>query len=389
MCDSDNRGVLREKSRGIFLNINNIIVYNKRTNSTTYHESNSMMDNIDFSKYLINGYLPCGIDDGHSEIKVVLPGNVKFTFPSLAKAGEAKFVSLGGKTQNVHEYSTDDGPYVIGPIDKADPTSFLQYPTSALNRVLVTHALRLSNIPSHIRLRIGSGLPIRRYYKGKEINKPLIKGKIANLAREDVFGKDGYRPPKIAKHDVISEAVGAWMDYVIENNDGKFLVNTDKVEEKTAIVDIGGETTDIAVIKDWDLDWDKASTIDNLGMINIKQSVRDAVYTEFEVDINQQQLDKALETNKINLWNNDYDIGEIIEGNIKNVANSICTEIQSRLKAGADIRNVLFVGGTVSKIGKYLEGLYPQQRIVPNPQYCNAMGFYKYASISLASSSHK
>lgn len=334
-----------------------------------------------------NNILCLGVDDGYAETNIALPDGTCIRVPSQARAGEQSQISIDGKESTVYAYSTEEGPFVTGELDFSDTTEFDDYPVSPMNRVIVSHALRVAGIAPITQLYVCSGLPVKKFYRKDKPNKRLIKSKMANLLRNDVAASDGIGLPKIVKHDVVSEGIGAWIDYVIERKeDGTLVPNKDKINQRVAVIDIGGRTTDIAVIRRWNLDISRSSTIDGAGMLSVQQSISEEIYDEIEVELTNAQITEAISQKEITIWGKKHDVSSEIDKSLKTVVESIKCEVRRRLKKGADLDVVLIVGGTVNEIGKYISDWFPNQVIVENPGFANAMGFQKYAQFVLSKS---
>lgn len=324
-----------------------------------------------------------GVDDGFSETKIVAGGQC-VRIPSQAKAGEVKEVSLEGGKSSVYAYQTEEGIYSVGALREFDSTQNDDYPTSAMNRVLVAHALRTAGIPGDSKLVIASGLPLKRYYKGDKPNVAYIKEKTANLMKNDVVAVDGSPLPEVVEHQVISEGVAAWMDIVLQRNSDDVLVkNEDLFHKRMAIIDIGGRTTDIAVIKASKLEVERCSTI-QVGMLAIREIVAEAIAERFDTEPTDEMLNKAMETKTIRLWGEDQPIADLFANAKKTVATRIQSECKRRLSSAADIDEVVFVGGTVEELGTLINGWFRNQRVGDNPGFANASGMQKFAEYMMA-----
>ena len=76
--------------------------------------------------------------------------------------------------------------------------------------------------------------------------------------------------PRIVSVDVVPEAVAAWFDFVIGRD---LQLNSQRYAEYTAVVDNGGRTTDVAVVKDGEVDLRQSGTLD-VGTLELGGVVR-------------------------------------------------------------------------------------------------------------------
>lgn len=325
-----------------------------------------------------------GIDDGYAETKIVLSNGDSFRIPSQAKAGEMNQISINGSDTTVFPYSTPDGNYIIGDIRESDSTAFDDYPLSALNRVIVSHAISQSTIDPASGLVICTGLPIKKFYISGRVNANFVKQKMLNLLKNDVVSLGGKKLPKIIKHEVISEGIAAWMDIVIQrNSSGKLIIEKSIAAERIAIIDIGGRTTDIAVIQNGNLDTSRSSTI-NVGMLAVMDSVAESITNRFEISPSVEQMNNVISKKTIRLWGQEECVADLVEIAQKSVLARIESEAKRCLGNAADLDRVFFVGGTVEEVKAHLGHWFRNQIIGTEPGYANARGMQKYAEFIMS-----
>lgn len=330
--------------------------------------------------------LVAGIDDGFDETKIVLGDGTAFRMPSRAKAGDMNRIDISGRGGgNVHGYITSEGRFVVGPdIDRADATASDEYPVSAMNRAIVTHALRCAEVPGGAQVMACSGLPVKKFYRRHEMNTAFVNAKTENLLKNDIRAVDGAALPQIVRHEVVSEGIAAWMDYILERGeDGRLVVNDAHQRQRIGIVDIGGRTTDIAVIREWQLDTDRSSTVE-VGMIMVRETVREAIADAYDYEPADEALADAMTSGEITLWGRRENVSELVSSAVETAVNRIRSETKRRLGNGADLDQVVFVGGTVVALAEHLKGWFPNQVIGTDPSFANARGMAKFAEFLLA-----
>lgn len=328
-----------------------------------------------------DNFIFVGEDDGYAECKQVTSLGDTFRQPSQAKAGEVSAISLSSKQSRSFGYRTDDGPYVAGEIRNPDATAFDDYPFSAMNRVVVAHTLRQSGIDANAKIVMCSGLPLKKYYVGTKLNKDYIGRKRDNLLRNDVVAVDGTPIPKIFKHYIGCEGILAWIDLVIHRNaDGILEMDRDRAESRIAIVDIGGRTTDIALIDCGELDMEKSTTIEQ-GMLSIKQQLSEQIHAKFNAQVNMGALNKAIESGKVKLFGDDVDVSDLIRQAKQTTLSRIEAETKRLLNNASDIDQVVFVGGTAAAASDLIDGWFRNQIIGDDPAFANARGACKNAEL--------
>jgi len=323
-----------------------------------------------------------GVDDGFSETKIVLPNGKKFKISSRARAGGSGSISIGSESSSSGKcYSTPDGEYFAGVIERADSTAFDDYPISTMNRVVVINALINMGLNHEDMIDICTGLPLKRYYKRGGVNEALVEKKIANLMKNDVVPMGSDTAPKIVSHHVLSEGIAAWIDQIVERKDGELVINEDLASERVGIIDIGGQTTDIAVIKDWDVDISRSSTI-KAGALLVEKMAAEYIYEEFSVEATWEQINSVLSTGKIEIFGQEKDVKDIAMQASMDVIRRIESEVRSNINSGADLKKIIFVGGGAIKFKPMLENWFPHAIFADDAAFANARGMQKYAELN-------
>jgi plasmid segregation protein ParM len=171
------------------------------------------------------------------------------------------------------------------------------------------------------------------------------------------------------------------MDVVLyRNKDGKIVVNKEQAAKAMAVIDIGGRTTDVAVIQNGNLDISRSSTI-NVGMLSVQEMVKEAIIGKFDVTPTIEQLNTALSEKKIKLWGKWEPVADLVLSAQKTILSRIESECKRCIGNGADLDQVVFVGGTVAEVEGLLQGWFRNQHIGFEPGYANARGMQKYAEM--------
>lgn len=337
-----------------------------------------------------------GQDDGHDTIKTCF-GYDQATnsylygyHKSRAVEGLQQILSVGDKTGVAYEtegkqFTVANGQALIRTLD----TRVLDYPTSDLNRILVNHALadcKLAGAP----LYLVTGLPVDQYYSGREPNKDLIGKKITSLAKPVKRIGNGAGLATIAKQGVVSEAIAAFYDALI-NHDGSFDSEIEALISRrpVAVVDLGGKTLDIAVVvENVGGVYGERSGTENLGVLGLITKVGATLKAEFKLnnDPPASYVEEAFRTKKYDLFGETRDVSNIIEQACKDYLAGVRNFFLTKVGDGSDLGAVLFVGGGTALLRLALgdeafSSVYKGKRLVADePEYANARGMWKYAT---------
>jgi len=313
-----------------------------------------------------------GVDDGYAAIKVAwMNGNGMETrvFPSRAVSGLHGVTDMAGEA--VGGYRTQGQSFTVGieGLPNIIDTRFDDYPTSDLNRVLVHHALSTSGFAGQS-CRLATGLPFTDFYR----DPARRDAKIASLAKsvETISGADSVH---ITQQSVFPEAAIAWIDITVDD-EGNLVGDLDA---PVAIVDIGGRTTDIAImLPGRQIDQDRSGT-EQLGVLDVHQQIRDrASHSDrFGVPISAAAAERGIRSRVLRLWGKDQDISDLVDSAIDDLTRRVVQVTQQRIGRGQDLDRVIVIGGGGALLRDAF-GEYPNFEIPPNPEFANARGMFKY-----------
>lgn len=311
-----------------------------------------------------------GVDDGFAAIKVVYRnghGLEQHQFPSRAMYGLDGATDMSGAS--VGGYSADGQDFTVGVAGLTDPieTRFDDYSTSPLNRVLVHHALHASGLGGRA-CRVASGLPFTTFY-----NEPERRKSKTDSLHQQVTKAGGAELASIGQQSVFPQGAIAWIDTAISDT-GEVVAALDA---PVAIVDIGGNTTDIAVMLDGQLIDRERSGTEELGVLHLADTLKQMIQQSLKVKATDAAIDAALRTRTLRLWGEDQDIGELVDNAVKAMSSRIAGAVSRRVGDGSDLEKILMVGGGAALMSEGLQ-TYPHLSVVDHPAFANARGMWKY-----------
>ena len=320
--------------------------------------------------------LAVGIDDGYAMTKIALATGQLLAVRSCGRIGGAQVTSVNGAETGIAEYASEGQRIAVG-VPAGDPTTFDEYPFSPLNRAIVQHALLAAGLSGRS-LHAVSGLPVARFYHADgQRRDEVIARKTASL-KIGVEPLDGRAPAGIASHDVIPEALAAWYDHVILEEEASVRLDEDRVKAPLAIVDIGGRTTDFVVVADEKL-WHQSSGSITCGLLDLRRQVADVICATHDLEsISDGAIDQALAEGRVRLFGKTQDVAVLVRDARQQLIARIEQETQRRLGRGAELERVLFVGGGSVVLADAIRDWFPNQTIAAHPAFANARGMLKY-----------
>ena len=321
------------------------------------------------------------IDDGYAQTKLVGANpnggpEIRKTFRTSVRSGRYGLNALGGGA--IGGYRTIEGEeFTVSDLIESENTQFDGFHTSTLNRVLIAHALAHSGYGG-MDVELITGLPVADYFVGDgSIDVEKIDAKRKNL-QLGVSSLSGSPLANIKTVEVGCQAVSAWLDYML----GDDLQYRREVEGKVAVVDIGGRTTDIALVVSENgspmIDHSKSGT-NNVGVLDVYKALTELLRTKFKIrdDIPLSILDTAVRTSKIKLFGKSVEIDDLVTDALKDVQGKIQREIDRRIGSAATLNAVVFVGGG-SALLNTIAGSLANGVLAEDPEFANARGLLKY-----------
>ncbi len=325
------------------------------------------------------------IDDGYDQTKVYTESG-GFVMPTLFSFSKRQTANLGvAELGHEGHYQIDDLIYSVGDVREPQDTRYDEFPYSPANLAVAIHAVRRAGVEA-ADLNVVTGLPVNRYYTSAgEVREESLKKKVQAWRREvrylPVNGHDADAVvPKFVGVQVISEAVGAWFDFVV-GDDGELC--EDLVQRQVAVVDIGGRTTDIAVVENAEVVMENSGTTDH-GVLDIYAGIERRLKDELNLptDIPRQRIVSAVASGVLQLGPREHDIRALLDEERRLLAERVRTFVQTRIGSEAlFIDKVLFVGGGAQVLKRELQGMYPQMGIPVEPHFANARGMYKFGQM--------
>jgi plasmid segregation protein ParM len=324
-----------------------------------------------------------GLDDGYAYTKVALADGRLVSIPSRARMGAAGVTWIREKEQRIFEYETSGTVYSVGAVN-GEPTQFDEYPGSALNRVIVQHALQVSGLSGRS-LHMVTGLPVCAFYRndGQQRRKAIqAKREGLKLTVEPIIARQSSQrqalKASIAFHEVIPEALAAWYDYVIVTLDDGVTLDADRLKAPIAIVDIGGRTTDYVVVQDQGVVHGSSGSL-NRGMLNVTRRVANLVQERFDLtELGEQSISRAVDTHRLRLHGKDHDVSDMVINARRELVERLYAEARRKLGLGVELNRVLFVGGGSAALSSDIADWFPNQIIADHPAFANARGMLKY-----------
>lgn len=337
----------------------------------------------------MNKMIFAGVDDGYACIKVAVKEDRESPIKTRMFGSQIKKLTVhtgeGKPPDNVYE---SEGQTYTVLEEGGDDTRFPDYQTSDFNRVLVHHGLYMAGAEGQD-VYLTTGLPPGMFFRRGGKNDKLIAEKSLSMSKPVRVSNGSKRLIKVAHSSVSPEAVAAVIDW--STNDD--LTQKEDFRGKLmAVVDIGGNTTDVVVVdcRGGQLAINPEKTVsEKIGLLRAKDEILDLL-VQHEVardpgDV--RALDTMFQTRMVKLGGKFIDIGNFIDEAVERVGEGIVRAVGTKLGSGAEFDQIFLVGGGAEVFRRNFRF---ENLVVPHePQFANARGMLKLSFLSAERKSEK
>ncbi|MCJ7841674.1 ParM/StbA family protein [Lederbergia sp. NSJ-179] len=244
-----------------------------------------------------------------------------------------------------------------------DQTLVMLLSTLALDAVREENAAVFPRVKNVVdaNYTLGTGLPLREVKEGKDAGyRSKLTGSVHQVEFLVTPKYQGLKVNiKFNEVKVYPEGFAAFINLVMDNN--LKVINKDLIDKRILIQDIGGLSTDIAVIRNRNVDDDKAQGF-NLGVSESLEAIREEIRSKHGVELDSRRDVVDIITRK----NNRNHI--LVKGNrtsVHDITDRILLELakkQYRLLRNTWLKNsqteiCYFVGGGSIVLKDYLKSL--------------------------------
>ncbi|MFP7298487.1 hypothetical protein [Neobacillus niacini] len=244
-----------------------------------------------------------------------------------------------------------------------DQTLILLFTTLALDAVKEgnNHNFRKTKNIIDANYTLGTGLPLREVKEGKDAG---YRSKlIGSVHQVEFLVTPKYQGLKVnIKFDEIKvypEGFAAYINLVMDNNSK--IINKDLIDKRILIQDIGGLSTDIAVIKNRNVDDDKAQGF-NLGVSESLEEIREEIRKKHGVELDSRRdvveiITKKNDRNHIMVKGSRTSVHDITDRILLDLAKKQYRLLRNVWSKNSQTEICYFVGGGATVLKDYLKTL--------------------------------
>ena len=231
-------------------------------------------------------------------------------------------------------------------------------------------------------VNMATGIPLNLFYDDdRGVNEKNKERKKKAWCKMPVFvgSATSFTPVEIDVNplEVVPEAFAGWFGirYELDGSD-----NFQDLSSPVGVVDIGGRTTDVAVINP-DLGVEpKYTETFRIGHLDIYKELKNILKEQFTIsDYDVRVLDKAVRTKEINILGEKKYIEKEVNLAIKRISNKIMRAVDVKF-SDVELPIIAYIGGGSETLRGELS--MDEKNFIPDrPQFANARGYLKFMKI--------
>lgn len=208
---------------------------------------------------------------------------------------------------------------------------------------------------------LGTGLPLREVKEGRDVGyRSQLLGSVHQV---EFLVTPKYQGLKVnIKFDevkVYPEGFAAFINLVMDNNLN--IINKELIDKQILIQDIGGLSTDVAVIKNRKVDDDKAQGF-NLGVSESLDAIREEIYARHGVQLDSRLdvvdiITKKNDRNHIMVRGSRTSVHDIVDRILLDLAKKQYRHLRNIWQRNSQTEICYFIGGGSIVLKDYLKTL--------------------------------
>ncbi len=208
---------------------------------------------------------------------------------------------------------------------------------------------------------LGTGLPLREVKEGKDAGyRSKLMGSVHQVEFLVTPKYQGLKVNiKFGEVKVYPEGFAAYINLVIDNQ--LKIINKDLIDKRIIIQDIGGLSTDIAVIKNRNVDDDKAQGF-NLGVSESLEAIREEIRSKHGVELDSRRdvveiITKKNDRNHIMVKGSRTSVHDITDRILLDLAKKQYRLLRNVWQKNSQTEICYFVGGGAAVLKEYIKTL--------------------------------
>ena len=326
-------------------------------------------------------------DIGNNTTKAILSNGTTVAYPSVIGYPErllyqGSVITNGTQVSTVQtiELATERGNRFIGDLaiqqskQKWSPQGRHREQTNTVKLLLLA---ALSELNVRGKIRLVTGLPVSDYTEAQ-------RNELAQeLQGQHTIARTGRDPVQveIVDVDLKPQPLGTFYRQMFALQNGKAkVINQDLRKLKVGVLDIGGYTTDFALINAMRYQNSHSGSIET-GMNHLYDLLVDKIRELHGIGLSRAEAEAAFKSGHLRIRGQKVKIAELAEQLLEVLAMAIRQRAVDLWSDGGTIDLIYVTGGGAVALGPYLTTTYPQLEIVERSHLANVEGFLYFGHI--------
>jgi len=218
-------------------------------------------------------------------------------------------------------------------------------------------------------MTIITGLPVKFFRQDKDQLRARLLGE--HHAQREGRNAQTFRVTTVV---VIPEPFGTVSSEVL-NSRGE-IIDQQLANGEVGIIDVGGKTTNLLCVERLAEISHETKSVD-LGGWDVVRQIDDYLSDNYpDLELRDHQIAETLKTRTTKYYGQPVDLGPTIDAIVTPMADQILGKAEEIWNV-ANLDAILITGGGALLLGPYLQRHFRHARIVDNPVYANAIGYWK------------
>jgi len=315
-----------------------------------------------------------GMDIGYSDTKAIC-GDRRVTFPSVVGTPDkARFSVNGAGAQDI--ILTEPANVAVGDAAVIQSRHLMRredrgWIESDEWYTLALAALTELTTGTVAELTVVTGLPVAFYTDKEKV--------VQRLMGEHRAARDGRRAQVFKVHTarVVPQPFGALLALTL-NDSGK-VADPDLANGTVGVVDVGGKTCNLLSVHKLSEVGRETSSV-SAGAWDVARAVERWLAENYpNLELRAHQVMNAIKTRHVKYFGEVIDLGDVIDAALAPMAEQVIAECSQLWNGAGTLDTILVTGGGALLLGPAIQAHFRHARVVADPVYANALGFYRLA----------
>lgn len=314
-----------------------------------------------------------GLDVGYNATKAV-SGKRRVCFPSVVGSPDRARFAVGDQAEAVvliepaHVLVGDQAVLQSRFVNRREDRQWVESPEWY---TLALAALTELTSATRADLQITTGLPVA-FYSDKAIVRDRLLG-------EHRVQREGRHAQVLRVTDcrVVPQPFGCLLSEALDTQ-GR-IIDNGLATGAVGVIDCGGKTTNLlSVNRLAEIGRETASV--NVGAWDVVRAVRRWLADNCpNLELRDHQVADAIIAREVRYYGEPVDLAAVIDAALQPMADQVIAEATQLWNGGAGLDAILVSGGGAHLLGRFIKAHFRHARIVSEPVFANALGYWKFA----------